>query len=287
MQQALGLRSAMAFCYPRRKHWVLGWTDESGAQQRKGSKILIGRTKAERRDSEFRALAQARELEEKADRVRLGLAEPEVQPLPCEELAEKYLAIRASRKRSVGAITSRVRGHIIPHFRGRMAHLVVAADIDEFLGLRAIGAPCADCAPVNCNGKGLKGEPCARETCPCLRRCHRPAKPETQKHLRNHLRSIFKFGLEGLRCLKGANPAAQSEPVVVPKKEPRVMPPEFLSALLSAALPNTRGIFAVALYTGARKAEVLGLRVADVHLEERYMILHSGKTSDWRRVAIP
>lgn len=122
--------------------------------------------------------------------------------------------------------------------------------------------------------------------CACSGKCHRPAKPETQKHLRNHLRSIFKFGIEGLKVLT-ENPAADSEPIVVPKSEPVVLPPDFLPALLAEARDWMRGIFAVAIYTGARKAEVLRIQVANVHIEERYIILRAPKTNNWRRVAIP
>lgn len=142
----------MAFCYERGKFWWVGYVDETGEPVREPSKILLGRTKAERRDSEFRALSYARELEERAVRVRSGVSVREVRPMLFEDLAEKYLTIRASRKSSVGSIESRVRGHIIPHFKGRLAHTILAADVDEFLGLRAKGAPCRGCGETGCHG---------------------------------------------------------------------------------------------------------------------------------------
>lgn len=268
----------MAYCYPRGRVWWIGYVDEVDQPRREPTKLLIGKTKTAQRDSEFEALKLARELEQRAERVRLKLAEPDVKPMPFEDLAEKYLAIRASRKRSLGSIESRIRGHIVPHFRGRMSHLIVPADIDEFLGLRAKGAPCVACRA--CDGKD-------RKACPCIRKCHRPAKPETQKHLRNHLRSIFRFGIEGLRALRGSNPAALSEPIPVPKREPRVVPPHILAAFLAVAREDVRGIFAVCLYAGLRKIEALRIRVEDVDLEQGIILIRAPKTDDWRPVPIP
>lgn len=143
---------ASAYTRPDSPFWWIAYVGESH-YERTPTKIRVGRNKTEQKDAEFRALKLARELEEKAERVRLGLAEPDLKPLLFEELAEKYLAIRASRKRSAGSIASRVRGHIIPHFRGRMSNTITPADVDEFLGLRALGSPCRSCAEGGCNGK--------------------------------------------------------------------------------------------------------------------------------------
>lgn len=126
-----------------------------------------------------------------------------------------------------------------------------------------------------------------KSQCACGARCHRPLKPETLKHLRNHLRSIFRFGIDGLRALKGANPAALSEPVVVPKREPRVVPPEVLPKFLAVAEDDVRGLFAVYLFTGLRKIEALRLLVEDVDLEQGVIIVRSQKTDTWRLVPIP
>lgn len=59
--------------------------------------------------------------------------------------------------------------------------------------------------------------------------------------------------------------------------------------LLAAVLPHWRAMFALAIYTGARKGEILGLRAHDVDLEHglvRFACSYDGPTkSDRPRVA--
>ncbi len=282
----------MAYCYPRGRVWWIGWVDENNVGQRAPTKLLVGKTKRDQRESEFNAQKLATELEQKAERVRLRLDEPDVKPMLFSELVEKYLAIVASGKKSAGTMETRIRGHLLPYFGGRLAHLIGPVDVDEFLGKRGQGAPCAECAG-KCEGKHGKGKPKdGSAPCPCAWKCHRKQSLQSRKHFRNHLQAIFRFGIK-LKVVRGANPAAEAEPVDVPKRMPRVAPSEFLEQFLAVADDDVRAIFAVCLYTGLRKGEVLGLRPEDVRLDlgiiqiSRSHGSNDTKTSDFRPVAIP
>ncbi len=282
----------MAYCYPRGKVWWIGWVDENNVGQRAPTKLLVGKTKRDQRESEFSAQKLATELEQKAERVRLRLDEPDVKPMPFGELVEKYLSIVGSQKKSVATMKTRIRGHLVPYFKDRPAHLITSVDVDEFLGKRRQGVPCEKCVG-KCDGRHGKGIPKdGSPRCPCVWKCHRKQSLQTCKHLRNHLQSIFRFGIK-LKVVRGENPVADAEQVEVPRRMPRVAPSEFLPAFLAVADEDVRAIFAVCLYTGLRKGEVLGLRPEDVLLDAGIIRIwrshqsNDTKTSDWRPVAIP
>jgi len=92
--------------------------------------------------------------------------------------------------------------------------------------------------------------------------------PRSVHHLRAVLRRALNVGIRRGELLR--NPAALAEPVKVTDHEVALMPPEEAQAILVAFHDHPlEPIVAVALWTGLRQAEILGLRWRDVDFERR------------------
>ncbi|MEI7703480.1 MAG: site-specific integrase [Deltaproteobacteria bacterium] len=89
--------------------------------------------------------------------------------------------------------------------------------------------------------------------------------PATVNGLRRVLRGVFtKATRAGLG--PSTNPLDATEHRRVPKRAYATLDAEEVEPLLSAATQEWRGIFAVAIYAGLRKGEIIGLRKSDVDL---------------------
>ncbi len=204
------------------------------------------------------ALLFAQDLERKAERVRLNVGEAEPTPVVFSALAEDYLAVEGASRRSSKDIAQRVRDHIIPsEFGEKLAHMVTAADIQKLLNAKA--------------EEGLS--------------------PQTRSHLRNHLSAIFRYGIDQARALRGPNPVRAVSKIEVPERAPRALPHEALPALLAAAPDEFRGILAVALFSGLRKGEILGLKTTDILFDQGLIIVersyNNATTKSGRGRAVP
>jgi integrase len=92
--------------------------------------------------------------------------------------------------------------------------------------------------------------------------------PRTVHHMRAVLRRALNVGIR--RGELHRNAAALAEPVKVTDHEVPLMPPQEAQAILAAFRGHPlEPVVAVALWTGLRQAEILGLRWRDVDLERR------------------
>lgn len=210
--------------------------------------------------SKVDAQRMADDLERQAERVRLGL-EKAIDLKTFNELWSLYEPI-AKTKRSWSTIRGRFKKHLLPEFGARLIHQIDAGDIDTFLANKLRTAD---------NPKGLS--------------------PQTCEHLRVHLAAIFTFAIKK-KLIKGENPGRAAAHVEIPEHEPRHLELAEVALLLKYVPDRWRGFFAVALFTGMRKGEVVGLRVANVDLERRTIMVsrsYAGttKAAKVRYVPIP
>lgn len=242
----------MAYVRRRGARWYVGFRDERGLRTQRA---VTARTKTE-------ALALARELERKAERVRLGL---DVAPtrMTVAELVDVYLPVARARRagtkggtHSYAVLESRLRRHVVRALGPKLLHEVRPGDVDALLAQKAAA--------------GLS--------------------PQTLRHIQNHVAALYRYATEQLRVYSGPNPGRLSMRVSVPERLPRFLEAPAVPALLAAVPDQWRGLFAVALYTGLRKGELFALRVADVDLGRGVLFVqgsYDGSTKSGRPRAVP
>ncbi|AEI66933.1 phage integrase family protein [Corallococcus macrosporus] len=117
--------------------------------------------------------------------------------------------------------------------------------------------------------------------------------PQMREHIRMSGQGLITFLTNKARVYSGPNPFKEAGPVKVPKRQVRTYPTDFLPRLFDTLQPHHRTPVATALLTGVRKGEVRVMLKANVHLNERYILLTSGGRRDTtkggreRRVPIP
>jgi integrase len=193
----------------------------------------------------------ANELERKHARIRLGL-EDAPSLMTIGECFERYYPTTKAL-RSHETVGFRFRKWILPRLKDFQLHQLTPADVDRFLG--------------SCAAEGLK--------------------PQSVKHLRNHLSALFTFAIDRERCFRGPNPVRQSRHVDVPDKAPRYINAESVMRVIDAAPEYYRGIIATGFYTGLRRSELWSLKPSDVDLKRRVLSVISPKTGKYRPVPIP
>lgn len=108
--------------------------------------------------------------------------------------------------------------------------------------------------------------------------------PRSVHHLRAALRRALNVAIR--RGELHRNPAALAEPVKVTDREVALMPPEEAQAILGAFREHPlEPIVALALWTGLRQAEILGLRWRDIDFERRTVTVAGSLqrlTGEWR-----
>jgi integrase len=175
------------------------------------------------------------ELEKKAEAVRLGLAEKEsAGPTVSAILAwycEAYLKGRPSHETAVRAC----RLHLEPALGHLRLAELTAGHIETLLQQKA-------------DALG----------------------PQTLNHLRGYLTRAISRARRAGRW-KGDNPAAQVETRRIPRRQYDYLRTEEVPRLLEELAPEYRPLFAIAIYTGLRKGELLALRKSDVDLKSRLL----------------
>ena len=197
----------------------------------------------------------AQRLEWQAEQVRSGAAEAAPERVPFARFAADYLAKVASTKRSAGSIEARVRLHLAPAFGEKAVQDIGAAEIEALLAEKS-----------------------------------KTLKPETVECIRRRLHAMFAVAVRW--GLLKVNPAAAVPKIRIATQAIRFFEAEEIPRLLAAVPDGWRCVFALALYLGARKGEVAGLRVADIDMARRIVTLaHSydgaTKSGKPRRVPIP
>ncbi|MGH6692303.1 MAG: tyrosine-type recombinase/integrase, partial [Gammaproteobacteria bacterium] len=86
--------------------------------------------------------------------------------------------------------------------------------------------------------------------------------PETRKSYRGALRSFYGWGKQAGHVRR--DPAADLPPVRIPRGEPRPISEGRLKTAIAQACDRTRLILVLGAYAGLRRAEIAGLRWADV-----------------------
>jgi integrase len=109
--------------------------------------------------------------------------------------------------------------------------------------------------------------------------------PRTVNSLRMFVSMVFNRARECDRW-PGLNPAEKIAPLeLVEAERPSLLASE-VPPLLAAVEPHRRALFAVAIYTGARKGELFGARTSAVNLEEGTFTIaasHDRKTTKGKR----
>lgn len=201
-----------------------------------------GNGKRTRRRLDATTLRQAEkdaaEIAHAADRARQGL-EKALSRMTLDQLHKKYAPI-GKQLRSWKHIEQRHRDYIRAKLGDKLIHQVEPADI-ELVMAEAMEAGLA---------------------------------PRTAEHLRVQLSALFTFAIKKLRVLRGDNPAQLAEPPRIPEHVPRFIDKQSVLRMLEKVPEHSKGagipyraIVAVAVYTGMRKGEVLGLQPQDIDLE--------------------
>jgi integrase len=192
----------------------------------------------------------ADELERREDRVRLGLEDAPSLVSIGQAFERYYPTTRALRSHET--IGLRFRKWILPKLKDVMLHRLTPADVDRFLGW--------------CMDQGLK--------------------PQSVKHIRNHLSALYTFAIDRERVFRGPNPVRQSQLIDIPDRKPKYIDGESVQRVIDNAPDYYRGIIATGFYTGLRRSELWGLRPEDVDLRRGFLQVLSPKTGKYREVVI-
>jgi hypothetical protein len=141
----------------------------------------------------------ADELERREDRVRLGLEDAPSLVSIGQAFERYYPTTRALRSHET--IGLRFRKWILPKLKDVMLHRLTPADVDRFLGW--------------CMDQGLK--------------------PQSVKHIRNHLSALYTFAIDRERVFRGPNPVRQSQLIEIPDRKPKYIDGESVQRVIDNA----------------------------------------------------
>jgi len=178
--------------------------------------------------------------------------------IPFEDLAGKYLEW-AKVKKSHQSISACVSPSV-EHFKGRMSHTITELDVESFRAIR-------------------KDTPVFKET-----EGERSRSNSTVNHELASLKHIFNKGVAWGILAK--NPAAKVKKLPETKGRTRFLSAEEAARLLEAAPVHLRPIIVMALETGMRRGEILGLTWGDVDMRNGMVYVGETKTNTPRHVPI-
>jgi integrase len=205
------------------------------------SVVMAATTKAQ-------AVLQNSELQVREDRIRLGLdEEPKVNAdQTFAEMIEWWIENRLRDTRSASRCEGTVRRHLLEsHLAGLPPAAVTPGKVDDFL--HTMG---------------------------------RSFSPATVNHLRAYIRRIFNSAMSAER-FHGKNPVTRDvKKRKVPKRKPQYLLPDEVLPVLQAVPDRWRAAFALGIYAGLRKGEILGLRKEDVDLERRLIMVRRSHGAD-------
>jgi integrase len=165
----------------------------------------------------------------------------------------EWFAKRHLPKGSAESFDGRVRNHLLPNI-GNLSSKTLAPEVLEDLWLRL----------------------------------EKDLGPQTLNHLRNHGKRIIALATSKAKMwpASAGNPFAQVALRKVPRKHRELLTPEECGELIGAASKTFRCMFAMALYYGQRKNEILGFTRSQIDFKRRTLHLISTKTGVERDVPI-
>ncbi|MEN9818572.1 MAG: hypothetical protein RLZ32_2452, partial [Gemmatimonadota bacterium] len=181
-------------------------------------------------DTKTGAVRLARDLEQKAERQRLGL-----EPMPVVENI------------TFGELMNRWWGEHGPLLRSKTIQPFAKRHLEPVLGNKLLREISAGQLEILFN------------------ELRQSLSPQSCNHLRSYIRRAFAYASRrGL--WRGDNPAAALKKQRIPKKKPEYLRPDEVAAVLERVPAKWQPLFATAFFTGMRKGELLGLKKADLDL---------------------
>jgi integrase len=248
----------MAFVRKRAGKWYVRFVDGSGEPV---ERVTLATSKTE-------AARIGLDLERRAERVRLGL-DTELVEMTLTDLWTRYEPV-ARGMRGFKSAEGRWRLHIKPALGSRLLHTIRPGDIKQLLA-----------------EKQTKPQASPK------RKTAKPLSAQSAEHIRVLLSSLYTYATDDLKIFRGDNPAREVGKLKVPERPPKYLTEEQVELLLKCVPDRWRGLFAFAVFTGLRAGELRGLRVTDVDLARRLIIVWftaSGgttKSGKFRFVPIP
>lgn len=200
------------------------WARYTGANGKR-EEVRLPTARTEREAKEL-----ARQLEERAWRLKQGLPAAPVGPITFAEAAQAY------EKSMVGtsqedAVRYDLGRHLVPHFGRQVLAEITPGDVEDWTRAQ-LAAGFA---------------------------------PGTVKLRRQRIAGVYRWAQQHRR-FDGVAPTKLARPMKVPRRLPVVIPPDELHAILRHA-GRWRLLLEFAALTGARKGELYGLRWEDLQLD--------------------
>ena len=260
----------MACVVKRRGKYVLDYYDQTGKRRWET-------TDGNKKDAEL-LLAQ------RVQEVARGDYQSRADQTTFEQLTEAYLTNRVKgqvRKPTAEDYEETIRRHILPHFAGRRVRSISMHDVEQFR--------------AHMTKKGEQGA-LAKGADMRLRKFG----PSTVNKCLTLLSMMFNYALAHKWVT--TNPAASVKKIKTGKRREdesagKVLEAEDVQLVLDAADSQWRLVIKMAIYTGLRESELMGLKWSDIDLQAgdvqvsrsyRLGQFDDTKTkSSWRRVPIP
>ena len=188
------------------------------------------------------------ELQIREDRIREGLDVPQAVNVDktVGALLEWWLEHRLKKTRSFSRCAGTVRKHLLAHPIAKLAPSELSPGrVDDFLSEAEFKYSAS-----------------------------------TVNHLRAYIRSAFNAARVAER-FTGNNPISRDvKKRKVARRKPLFLKPEWVPLVLDNVPDRWRGVFAVGIYAGLRKGEILALRKEDVDLEQRLLFVRRSNDAD-------
>ena len=183
--------------------------------------------------------------------------ESAIKPTQFEKLVTQYLEFSKLNKRPNSYerdLTS--SKHLSRYFNGKTIQQITSWDVEKYKSSRQ--------KQVMRNGKT-------------------PAKASINRELAM-LKHMFKKAIEW--NMISTSPATQVKLYPEKPKQLRVITNEEFTKLYATASDFLKPILMIAIYTGLRRSEILNLKVSDVNLRHKYIIIRESKNGEIRHVTI-
>lgn len=278
--------------YKRGENWYIDFTfkgqriRESIGPSRKGAEKVIAKKKAEIAENKF--------LDVRRD--------PD--PIKFHDFGKEYLQwARANKKPSSWDRELSTMRRLDKEFEGKILQEITTWQIEKWKAKRKEAIKKPDAVIGSCKRKGRDGiekevwyveftsprGPKGRrrfktkeEAEGYLKRLQTPVRPATVNRELSLLKHMFSKAIEWGKCKE--NPAKKVKKLKGEVKRVRFLMPDEVQILLSSCADYLKPIVTVAVHTGMRKGELLGLKWEQVNFEQGIITLHDTKNSERRDI---